>query len=209
MNFQTLICEVGIWSDYNFDSQKGANAFAPFVGMVEETGEIAVAFDDILMRNFDVKSGKQLVDDMIDGHVDRLIYFADFCYRLGISCSNSLEEVTISDQCNYLLPDAHGIQLAKLAHRFLKYHQGIRNATRLPLIEQVRATLESFVDCYYGDIELVTCAGIVGDLSLDLPLPNLPAAVNKVWSVVKLRDWKKNPSNANKIAEDIAGIVRL
>jgi len=206
MDFQTLTREVGIWSDYNFGDQRGVNAFAPFVGMVEETGEIATAMDKILLRDFDVKNGKQLTDDLIDGHVDRLIYFADFCYRLGISCSNSLEPVPLCNLCDdyLLICDAHEIQLAKLAHRFLKFHQGIRGANRLSLIEQIRATLEAFVECYYGDTELCSNNTLVGDLGLDFPLPNFGDAVEKVWSVVKLRDWKKNPADANKVAEAIA-----
>ena len=80
-------------------------------------------------------------------------------------------------------------ELGELAHAFLKREQGIRTT------ENHTANIEDAV----ADI-IIYLADFCQSENIDLQ-----ATVERVWSEVKQRDWKKDPRNAHKALQGKKG----
>jgi hypothetical protein len=107
LSFKEAIAGVGGWSRGNFGDQKGAEALAPFAGIIEEIGEARAAFEP---------------DEIVDGYCDQLVYLADTAARCGITDIDP----EWNDEVSMSLAPSLEVALGQLAHAILKHHQGIR-----------------------------------------------------------------------------------
>lgn len=192
MLFSQLALEVGSWSRKNFGDQNGAGAFAPFLGMIEETGEINRAWSLFLAEPGNQESKNSA--DIIDGHVDRMIYFADFCFRAGILhffVADRDFSPPVSD-----FRSSEGL-FGELAHAFLKYHQRIRGVTLVDVSEAAGATFDRLVADFYVDTDMLEEC-IIGYCP-----PDFANAINETWARVSKRDWVANPVTAAEVIEAI------
>ena len=88
LNFAKLQREVGAWSRKNFPNNTPEN---PFLGMVEELGELAHA---LLKAKQGIRgTAEQHEAAAKDAIGDLLVYMADFCERKGWSMQEIIESV--------------------------------------------------------------------------------------------------------------------
>lgn len=87
MDFRVLQNEVSQWSYNNFGDQPAIN---PFLGVVEEVGELSHA---LLKHNQGIRGvdDKKLVEMKIDAVADIIIFLADFCGRNGIDMQDAVD----------------------------------------------------------------------------------------------------------------------
>jgi hypothetical protein len=181
ISFREAIREVGEWSEYNFGDQKGAQALAPFVGIVEERGEFLEAVT---------------LDDLVDATVDQLVYLADVCYRAGLDIDPDWESSVFGTS---------DIHMGRLAHAILKNHQGIRKAEGDKWLEKARraaaAVFCSILDAFYAE-DLIEGSRSVEDIDIAEEFFN-------TWrNHVQPRDWVTNPDDANKVVQEAAEQLR-
>lgn len=175
------IREVGEWSVANFgDQEYSGQGFklralyeaAPLFGVVEEIGELFVAFrhGDTLLAN------SETVDaDIVDSIGDVGIYLCDFLYRDG--CTDFPDSLPTDK--NETLVEIVG----ELCRAYLKHHQGIRDLAD-PVVYQKKR----------GEA--------VGRLRYSLNIiavwntqETFESCVAKTWdSIVSKRDWVADPS---------------
>jgi hypothetical protein len=175
--FRDFAREVGEWSADNFDDNGGWGHAGPFIGIVEELGELATAVE---------------VDDILDAYADTAIYFADFCYRqqIDINVAWSLEE---EETLIGLVIEPVSTALGDLAHAILKTKQGIRHYEDVEFAKaQVTAKATVFwyslVDEFEDDPQLSDSSFYETCWS--------------TWNRVKQRNWKADPRTANQVVED-------
>jgi len=88
LNFNKLQQEVGEWSRKNFPNNTPNN---PFLGMVEEVGELAHA---LLKADQGIRgTAAEHEEAAMDAVGDILVFMADFCERKGWSMQEIIEEV--------------------------------------------------------------------------------------------------------------------
>ncbi len=164
--FSRLVREVGDWSRHNFGDQKGAGALAPLAGIVEEIGELHIA---------------ESLDDVVDAYVDMTVFLADVCSRCGVRVFNPLTGPEINSD---VFDPSY--TLGKLSHAVLKFHQGIRGAGPDDIRKAAKTLLYEIIDGYYHDYAERTGAP-------HKKIPHFCDQVERIWSKVKQRDWKKWP----------------
>ena len=167
MVFSKLIKEVGEWSRHNFGSQKGAGALAPLAGIVEEIGELRQAKTE---------------EDIVDSYVDMTIFLADVCARCEVIVFDALM------RGDRTMPAFHPeINLGNLCHAVLKLHQGIRGANANNVVKHAQLLINQIVDGYYHSCREFT------DFVQRGRIMCFDEQVQRIWNVVKQRDWKKWP----------------
>lgn len=162
------------WSEKNFGQQP---ARLPHLGILEELGELGVAF---LTHN---------MAEIEDAVGDVGIYALDFCGKKGWSLANFWENRAWFDGSDdgILQHSLHIFQLTKrLAHHQLKGEQGIRGGAAHHE-EQMRVTMRALM--WAMD---TLCTNHLGVSFL--------VVIDRVWSKVRQRDWTKNPTNAHEVA---------
>lgn len=174
VDLKAIQAEQIVWSERNFGKQ---HARYPLIGILEELGELGVAFN------------KDDRPEVLDAVGDVGIYALDFCGKKGWSLSDFWEARKWFDaEEDHSWHTMHIFQLTKkLAHHQLKGEQGIRGGAEHH-DEQMKITLCALMWAM-GNI----CENHLGTSFLEV--------INKVWAKVRLRDWTKNKANAHQVAE--------
>lgn len=168
--------EISDWADRNFGDNP---CYRLYLGMVEEIGEFYSSLEEIN------QSAKQRRTAMIDALGDWGVYTLNLCESVGLSFSLDIaahEEGKIEPINERQLL---GIQ-ALGAQAILKHDQGIRGVTA----EERKKRLCVMVSMMFRWAQYQ---------SRLYALPQVLDIVQRVWSEVKKRDWKKNPVNAAEV----------
>lgn len=170
-----------VWADHNFPDRYH-NTWMPLMGICEELGEIVEAYDE-LNSHF----GQDKKDKLIDGCADIMIFMSDYCNLHEIDMDQiRLFDLPLAEIGHSSLRDSLTKYIGRLCHTHLKLAQGIRYS-----IDEAQ---QRKLDALRG-ITFVLQA-ICQKLDKDLM-----EVVAQTWANVKLRDWKKNPTDANKQVE--------
>lgn len=179
--------EQGPWVLHNFGDRP---AWQPLLGLVEELGELSEAVEQYKaagalspsvrdLLNLDPLHYKHAIEDAL---ADTVIFMSDFCNSMEIDMETMVSK-SRADQ----IPPNGDISLGRVAHSFLKNAQGIRGTPA-----EHRASLQKNLGHLYWWLDRIA-RGFAETPLLDL--------VQTTWSLVKKRDWKKNPT-AGTIACD-------
>lgn len=172
--FSDSIELVGKWSQKNFGDQKGAGALAPLAGIIEEFGELEVAWCS---------------DEAVDAFCDQLVYLADVCYRAGV-----VLDVEWNSEYELGMAGDPQIPLGQLAHAILKRHQGIRGFDD---DNKFRSLVQEGAKGLFYSINRDFNLHLLVNDDVDLA-DEYEQTLKKVLK----RDWVENPDDANKVAED-------
>lgn len=178
--------EVSPWNRQNFgdnvskvDPTMVLNSLCPLLGVFEEIGESAQAIEPAEFQ---------------DAYADIMIFLCDYVSREGETFADILGSVTEKQVIyDYMLRECNGalqrVQIGQgcLAHATLKRHQGIRGYDKIEQYKKKRN--EGILILLLGLQELAKGHGTT-----------IETLTDKVWQSVKLRNWKKNPVNANEVA---------
>ena len=196
--FQTLIEEVGVWSNQNFGFNVSKwprredillDHTAPLLGIIEECGELAEAFKDM---------NKELIRDSIG---DTLIYLADYLFRLALEADIiNWKVIPIGFPPSWFFSRDNLILVGQLAHINLKRHQGIRGYDGPRFLDELAPHLTRLL------IELSKVYKLshlkprneTDRLASDVWTPQeaLDAIIvigASTWKHVQQRNWKSNP----------------
>ena len=195
MIWNILQSEVSEWALRNFGKQ---GAYQPMLGLMEEVGEFLAARE----KAKNISNNKQLAevaklylltDAMVDAIADQCIYTLNLCEICGINFAEDIAKNTSEPLRDSELMGA----LALASRAILKYDQGIRG-----------------INYYERQKNLIIALSVwfkwVSYQSKWYRFEDTDIITEKVWQQVKLRDWKKHPTNAHAFQEqamtdDLAG----
>ncbi len=96
INLTVMMNDLQTWSQKNFGDNKGINHLGPLIGMQEELGELAHI---ALKKHQDIRRDEEFSkpDDLgilpeHDALADILVYWLDYCWRVGIQDPELLVE---------------------------------------------------------------------------------------------------------------------
>lgn len=182
------------WVEHNFGFRPN---YHPFLGMVEELGELADACKKWEVHHAEKGSDHwmEFVAEARDAVADFVIFMCDYCTRaeiklLKVESTPPLpahsEEKEVSDDLKkrdlFLFSSHLQSNVGMLSHHYLKREQGIRGNADYHLEESSK-----YVHRLVRLLDLL-CAVIFDCTLLEV--------VEPVWKEVKKRDWKKNPQTA-------------
>lgn len=216
--------EIGEWSTQNFGEQESKltpghtlGSVAPFLGIVEELGELLSA---------------ETIPEMIDAISDCGIYSLDYLYREKsehidnierglpkqhsqehLFCSTTELKDTLEDLMSEDLEEVvekateftgtrMSILIGELSHVILKGHQGIRGydvkrkytSERDELMEEIFQCLDSL--CEY--LSIVTFVKNGQTIKLFAKRVSLVTCINYIWEkIVAKRNWKQHKEEGN------------
>lgn len=123
IDWHTLQVEHAEWTHENFGAQ---SAHQPLLGLVEETGELEIAFSE---------------EEKIDAVADCMIYWVGLCTSMGFDADTLIDRA----HANHLEPTATFQRtLGVLAHYVLKLEQNIRQERAERNREIARSALEDY-----------------------------------------------------------------
>lgn len=171
VNWSSLQVEVGEWAEDNFGDQPAIN---PFLGTAEELSELV----HYLLTTETVDLTEEL-----DAIGDILVFFADYCYRNGISYEEAAKQrgdVTLHTECQSVEDLCVEITISRgnQAYSLLKQDQGIR-LNRDGVGEE--ADITNLAHTLRAIEEFATARGYT-----------LDDAVDEAWGEVKEREWDSN-----------------
>jgi NTP pyrophosphatase (non-canonical NTP hydrolase) len=162
--------ENATWVSRNFPEQQPHH---PFLGIVEELGELVEALD---------QPGNQAA--LVDAFGDVQVYALNYCTRQALDLQLLLEEawdrrrgVRGQASVDRLLRNAY-IALGKVSHAHLKTEQKIRGCPTVHR-ETIRRCLGDLFFALYG---------IAQERGIDMD-----RALTLTWQAVKGRDWQADP----------------
>lgn len=172
VNWNNLQQEVGTWAEENFGDQPMIN---PFLGTAEEMSELTAY---LLEQEVDAGSEEEL-----DAIGDILVFFADYCYRHGISygeAADHMESVRLYTDCESIeeLCVETTISRGNQAYSLLKQDQGIR---------MERDGVGEKADVRNLSHTLLAIKTFANNRGY-----NVDDAVEEAWGEVKDRDWDSN-----------------
>lgn len=157
--------EMKPWVLHNFGERPSSQ---PLRGIVEEIGELMQA-----LEQNDLEAAQ-------DGVADCMIFMADYCNasRYSIARLSTVVRGTPPWSGDHLDDAPQLLQvLGRLNHHDLKKEQGIRKGE-----DHDQGIMDA----------LAQIAGFLATLCSMRGWPSIETLVEKTWSKVKLRDWKKN-----------------
>jgi NTP pyrophosphatase (non-canonical NTP hydrolase) len=182
LNFNELRDQVQEWSDRNFGStMKEPRPHRPFLGMVEEAGELIEALEAYkeAKEQGRVDVAVSALVSVADAIADMLIFGADYASRKAwdyekIATSEKIDEgVPPLDDCLKNISK----QLGVMAHSHLKSEQGIRGDSK-----KHDLTAQTAFGHLMVELQLI-CRRFEWDLR---------HVVEEVWARVRLRDFTQN-----------------
>lgn len=181
MIWPTLQKEIADWSLHNFGHQ---DAWQPMLGLVEEIGEYMAAREAWNPQNNGPDS--RIKTAMEDALADQAIYVLNLAQVCGIQFGPDIVGCTLNVPSP--LSDAELLgSLGAACHAVLKEAQGIRGYDK----ERRRD-------------EMIVALSLWYRWALYQPykyrLEKLDVVTTEVWGKVKLRDWRKSPTNAHQEA---------
>ena len=161
--------QVGEWSASNFgdNGMGGFKYLRPLLGMFEEIYELDTALFALRAAQEELFSESELKAEVIDAIGDTGIYMLDFCYQLGIDVPEVHEYI---QECQ---------SFERLHHTVLKRIQGIRG------MSDDHKFFNSIKEC------LLDMQQHLDEIAKSLDT-SFVECVEKTWTSVSKRDWKKN-----------------
>lgn len=162
-NMKQLQQEQREWSLRNFGAHPPED---PFLGMVEELGEIEEA---------------ETIDELNDGAADFVIFMVDLasCLNIDMGAVEELARTAMfdTDDIGGLLSSDVRVAMGRVSRAILKSKQGIRGTRE----EHVRVVADNLP---------ILLAHAVEEISCDMDWDKFLSVVEGVWTgVVKKRDW--------------------
>lgn len=172
VNWNDLQNDVGIWAEENFGDQPMVN---PFLGTAEEMSELT----QFLLEQ-DVKKGSE---EELDAIGDILVFFADYCYRHGISYKEAAQQmgsVSLYTECETIEDLCVEVTISRgdQAYSLLKQDQGIR-------MDREGVGKEADIRNLSHTLKAVQTFANNRGYTID-------DAVEEAWGEVKDREWDSN-----------------
>jgi hypothetical protein len=178
MNLREIQREQAVWSLHNFGPRP---SWQPFVGMVEEVGELEL-------------SRWQRVEEFHDAVGDITIFMADFCTLEGFDLQDLYEASRDFAVNNAAFSETLLTSLAWVARGFLKKEQKVRGTA-----EENRDKMRMGLMGMLAHLDFM--------LIRPLNMRELPEVVAETWKEVRKRDWKLYPETGLPPAQEPAGSV--
>ena len=176
MNLQEIQQEQVEWVAKNFGTR---SSWQPFVGMVEEIGELEAARCESVV-------------DVYDAIVYIFIFMADFCTLEGFDLGKLYEQAQDFNVNGEPFSNSLTSSLSWVACGFLKKNQGVRGTP-----EENREKMREGLRGMLAHLDLILL-GMRGTLSL-------PDVVLCTWQAVRKRDWKAYPLTGLPPVQETAG----